>query len=409
MSRLHNDLVNWTALETELTTELVKQTRQMMAEHPTIEFSAAAVGQLYYETDGVIHVPLLGLNTDGEISELPGDWEFYPLDWLPTSERTRQVHQALRDEACRSSVQHWHDTLDEFLAMLVRVCQRARQELDGLPVFIYDDNDPRFEYLLRGTLTEAEVAEHFPELNEAQAERTRVAALPLDEQVAFYVSVLADFQHPLGFDEAAKALRAMGSDAIPALLPLLPSYQAAKLLADIGIADDTAITALAATLDSARGPEQHWAAAALSRLGRLDVVLARVSALPAEVVVGAVAAPYGSFRDGTLSPRPLDYEPLESFLSGYPEMVPLLERQLAPGSSYCEITAAEAGEAIRGSASPYPLVRQHAVCVLGERALGEAVGARVMPLLARIATQDPDADVRRLAGLSLSDWTPTRE
>ena len=200
----------------------------------------------------------------------------------------------------------------------------------------------------------------------------------------------------------------MGSAAIPAVIPLLSqkndAYRGAKLLADIGIADGAAIDALSVALSKTRGPDQIWVAAALSRLGGLDLVLARVADLLPEVVVGAVKAPYTAFRDHTANPRPLDYEPLEGFLSGYPEMALLLEKELAPGSSYCEIEAPEADEAIRGLSSAHALVRQHAVCVVGARRLGDEVGARVIPLLTRLETADPDADVRRLAGLSLSDW-----
>lgn len=50
------------------------------------------------------------------------------------------------------------------------------------------------------------------------------------------------------------------------------------------------------------------------------------------------------------------------------------------------------------------LVRQHATCVLGERSLGRRVAIRVLPLLGRIVGHDPDANVRRLAILSLRWW-----
>ncbi|HCT79672.1 MAG TPA: hypothetical protein DGT23_24525 [Micromonosporaceae bacterium] len=402
--------MDWDTLEAELTTALVDQVREMIADFPGLEFHAAALGQLYYETDGVITLPGLAFNTDGVLSELPGDWEFEAIDWPPDG-RGREIERMLQDEACRSTVQHWHETFERFLAMLIRACGNAREQLDGFLVFIYDDDDPNYEFLLRSCLTESELAQHFPEIGQAEAERERVAALPPHEQVSFYVSVLDDFEHPLGSEEAQKALRDLGSAAIPALIPLITrkddGFRAAKLLADIGIADDAAIDALSAALTKTRGPDQNWVAAALSRLGRLDLVLARVGDVPPEVVVAAVKAPYTAFRDHAVSPRPLDYEPLESFLSGYPEMALLLEKELAPGSSYCEITKPEVDEAIRGLSSPHALVRQHAVCVLGARRLGDAVGAHVIPRLARLESADPDPDVRRLAELSLSDWKIT--
>jgi hypothetical protein len=59
---------------------------------------------------------------------------------------------------------------------------------------------------------------------------------------------------------------------------------------------------------------------------------------------------------------------------------------------------------MRGTTSPHLIVRKHAVCVLDERRLGEAVGQQVIPLLRTIAESDPDSEVRRLAGLSLAGW-----
>jgi len=53
-------------------------------------------------------------------------------------------------------------------------------------------------------------------------------------------------------------------------------------------------------------------------------------------------------------------------------------------------------------------VRKHAVCVLGERRLGEAVGRVVIPQLRAIAEADPDSEVRRLAALSLKWWKAER-
>jgi len=159
--------MDWTALEDELTDDLVRQVREMMAEHPELEFTAVTAAPLYYETEGVISLPPLGFNTDGELSDLAGDWEFFPLDWL-APERQSQVMRVLEEEACRADVEHWQVTFQLFVSMLIRVCQRSRRELNGMPVYIHDPEDPGYEFLLRSTLTADEVAEHFPELDEAE-------------------------------------------------------------------------------------------------------------------------------------------------------------------------------------------------------------------------------------------------
>jgi hypothetical protein len=54
--------------------------------------------------------------------------------------------------------------------------------------------------------------------------------------------------------------------------------------------------------------------------------------------------------------------------------------------------------------SPRPVVRRHAVNVIGQRRLGAAVGRRVLPVLARLPVDDPDALVRRLAVVGLWFW-----
>jgi len=85
-------------------------------------------------------------------------------------------------------------------------------------------------------------------------------------------------------------------------------------------------------------------------------------------------------------------------------MAPAVANELKPGTSYCVISPAEVPEALRGTTSTHVLVRKHAVCVLGERRLGNAVGRQVIPQLRAIAATDPDSEVRRLAGLSLKWW-----
>jgi hypothetical protein len=123
-----------------------------------------------------------------------------------------------------------------------------------------------------------------------------------------------------------------------------------------------------------------------------------------EALTVAVAAPYTSFRDGDAHPVPLNYQALEDFLIRYAETAPDVADELAPGRGYCTITPAEVDEALRGTASPHTLIRKHAVIVLGEPNLGDAARERVIPVLHAAAESDPDAEVRRLAGLSLQWW-----
>jgi hypothetical protein len=179
------------------------------------------------------------------------------------------------------------------------------------------------EETLARCLLPSQLRSLFPEVVARQAERARVSALPPGEQIAHYVSCLNRFDGLINSEEAQKALRGFGSAAIPALLPLLRErdhpWLAAVLLAEIGVPDDTVVSALsdaiaAFTPDS---PAQLWSCRALAQLDRLDLVLARASGLSNEALVTAVTARYTAFRDHGAHPLSLNYLPLEEFLSDH--------------------------------------------------------------------------------------------
>jgi hypothetical protein len=183
-------------------------------------------------------------------------------------------------------------------------------------------------------------------------------------------------------------------------------WLAASLLAEIGVPDDTVVSALSEALAACTpdSPAQLWSCHALAQLDRLDLVRAAASDLSQEALVTAVTARYTAFRDHGAHPLSLDYQPLEKFLAEHEAMAPAVANALKPGTSYCVIIPAEVPEALRGTTSAHVLVRKHAVCVLGERRLGDAVGSAVIPQLRAIAATDPDSEVRRLAALSLKWW-----
>src|SRR6266568_1467069 len=400
--------VDWAGFERELVAALVRTVASTVVGSPDHSFYAAALDRVYRETDGVITLPNLGVNCEEALAHLsaerqsdirwsPADWEFYFDDWLP-GDRARDWERALTAEACRGTQRQWELTFGRYLTMLVRVCKRARTALrtTGVTdrrflVLLFDEEF--YEVLLKRCLTKSELGRHFPELDEQAAERARVAALPEAERAAFYVSRLDSFEGPIGAEEAEKELRDLGQAAVPALLPVLAvrgqAWRAAKILADIGQPDDSVIDALDTALRQLDRSDQMWAARALSRLGRLDLVLDKLDRLPEETVVTAVAAPFTAFRDQALSALRLDYRQLEDFIDRYPGYVPALAAELRPGNGYCDITIGEVDEAIRGLTSPHVLVRQHAPCTLGERSLGRRVAKRVLPLLGRIVGHDP--------------------
>ncbi|MEV4759586.1 DUF4303 domain-containing protein [Micromonospora sp. NPDC049559] len=414
---------DWGGFERTLTEGVVRAVTSTVREGQGERFYAAALDHVYRETDGRITLPVLALNSAESLERYPveeradlrwstADWDHYDDGWLG-EDLARDWERRLTAEACRGTTRHWEATFHRYLTMLVRVCRRARTELRnggvadrGFVLLLLDEE--HHERLIKRVLTAAELRRHFPQFDEGTTELARVAALPPTERASYLVSRLGAFDGPVDSETAAAALRDLGPDAYPALLPMLAragrAWQAAKLLADIGLPDDGVVRALTGALERTGDSDQSWVAMALSRLGRLDLVLDRAGDLPPDVVVSAVAAPYTGFRDHAVAPLPLDYRPLADVIARRPAYLPDLVERLAPGHSYCTITPDEVDEAVAGLASPHALVRRHAVSVLGVRALGARVGRRVLPLLGQAARRDPDPSVRRLAILSLLRW-----
>jgi hypothetical protein len=410
--------VDWAGLERGLRDGVLRAARTWVGEHPAEPLGVVAFHHLYAETDGPIYLPVLALVGADTFAALPddlqwsvADWADSDVDWVST-EQAAEWQSALTVYACSGSVEHWETTFDQFIDVLVEVCRQARSELSasGIDclVVLLDDDDRFQESVLRRILTPGEVSRYFPWYDERAAELARVAALPEAEQAAYYVSRLDGSPTVVDSERAEAALRGLGRAAVDVLLPVLTvdgrAWRAAMLLADIGRPDDDVVAGLTDALDRRRGPDRDWAARALSRLGRLDIVLDRIDRLPSSVVVTALAAPYKAFRDRSVAPRRLDYAPLTEAIERWPDLEPALREELKPGTPFCHISREEVDEALAGLGSPHRVVRRHAVDVLGERGLGPDVGARVLPRLAQVIRTDPDPVVRRLAILSLAWW-----
>jgi hypothetical protein len=389
-------MLNWEALQEALQTALL----EVVLAGAGGPWRAVALSELYAETDGVIEAPALFLNDDGEDMGAPGNWETVLHTWAP-----EPWIKALTAEACSGPVSHWEDIFARYRDVLAQICVATGARL-CIPVF-YVEHGSRYEEMLARCLAPSQLRSLFPEVVARQAERTRVSALPPGEQIAHYVSRLNRYDGLINSEEAQKALFGFGPAAIPALLPLLRqcehAWLAAKLLADIGVPDDMVISALSAAVaaSTSDSPAQLWSCRALAQLDRLDLVLAGASDLSREAVATAVAVRYKYHGAYPLS---LDYRPLEEFLSANKAIAPAVAEELKPGTSYCEISPADLPEALRGTTSTHVLVRKHAVCVLGERRLGDAVGRVIIPQLRAIAETDPDSEVRRLTALSLKWW-----
>ncbi len=366
-------LLDWATFEHTLTEALEAAIRSVVLARRDEQFYAAALGGIYREERGVISRPTLGVNSVEALEEQPDlrwsmfDWDHLDDDWLTEAERWEQ---ALTAEACRERTSHWESTFQRYLMMLVRVCREVRTRLRtsgvvGPEFLVLVIDDEHHELLVRSILTPSEVGRHFPELDVRAAEVERVAALPESERAAYFLSRLGSFSGPIDSEAAEEALRLLGQAAVPGLVARLgvedQAWQAAKLLGEIGLADDSVTQALDTALTRLGGADQAWIARALAFLGRLDLVVDKIGLLPDDVIVTAVCAPYTSFRDRSIAPLPLDYGPLEEAVERWPEAI---AEELKPGRVYCEISADEAAEATRGLTSPYDVVRRHAALCL---------------------------------------------
>jgi hypothetical protein len=81
----------------------------------------------------------------------------------------------------------------------------------------------------------------------------------------------------------------------------------------------------------------------------------------------------------------------------------IIADELSPGNGFVIIQTDEIDEALRGLKSPHVMIRQHGVCILGERGLGPAAGKRILPALG-VCLNDSQPNVRRLAIHNISYW-----
>jgi hypothetical protein len=415
--------LDWKHFGEEMAAALVAAVQRTQRESPGEHFYAAGLFGIYRELGAGIALPELALNTDEVLADRsaedreelrwsPADWDHF-VDWLEP-DRHEYWSQAVTAEAAGTE-RHWKSTVRRYLGVLAQACREARKTLqdsgdvDSQFVVLIDD-DEEHERLIRRCLTPAEIRRWFPQFDAHAWEVARIQALPQNEQVGVYLSRLDAVPGAIDWEEAAAALRALGPVAVPGLLGYLNrrtgAGPAVRLLIEIGQADDAVISALATKLTRCTGTDQLWVARALAQFGQLDVVLKQEARIPDQALVVAVGAPLSGSREHLAAPRPLTYAPLEAVIDRRPDLVGALAEELRPGGVMVRITAAEVDAALAGLASPHVMIRQHAVCLLGDPRLGRKAAPKVLARLAELAGGDPEPNVRRLAVLALQYWGP---
>jgi hypothetical protein len=230
---------------------------------------------------------------------------------------------------------------------------------------------------------------------------TQLSKLSLPEKLERYLADISAHE-----DEIVT----FGESAIDSLIAKLnddeDGWTAASLLGRIGLANSSAIRALRQQVRN-RSRAAHWSANALAMLGDTKYLfkLAEEDAF-SEFAVRGLAFPYTGSGDPNEWPRrpKLDYRVLERILGRkLLAWTGIANYVLSPGRGFVTIQPDEVDEAIRGLQSPHVLIRQHAVCILGERALGSAAGKRILPALVE-CLKDSHPNVRRLAINSISEW-----
>ena len=262
----------------------------------------------------------------------------------------------------------------------------------------FDDEDDDSGDLLRRCLPKSLYLKHFHDLAEETDSARQLNTLSAPKKLERYLADISEHED---------AIEELGEAALDGLISKLTDrengWAAAMLLGRIGIASKPAIRALREQVRKQTGAAM-WSANALAMLGD-GAFLLKLAADDArrEVAIQALSFPYQGFGDEWSRRPKLDYRILERLLDRKnAAWTRIAAKELSDGGIMC-IQPDEVDEAIRGLQSQHVLIRQHAVSVLSERALGAAAGKRILPALAK-CLEDPQPSVRRLAIFSISEW-----
>ena len=394
---------DWQGLEAAAITQVVAAVRRVRAEYPD-EHIYGAMFCGFYGDGTVICWPSVSVGTEETLARLlkadrkkvDADlehslrWSGPDLETVPGGAGARLSEAGDSENAwaerCQATAsasggfEAWGKIYDRFLHVFPRAAKKARAQLVDEGVvgkeFIAIAADEGGD-LIPLSLTKAQISRHFPEYDAQAQERARLAALPLAERVAELVpQAVYDYDDPaveqgvLG-DEYEALVRELGEAAIPALIDVVIGrarggiWKACMLLAEINLSTPEVIAALEQVMTNPKAdePTRCWAASALARLDRMDLIVQHAAQLPVDIVATGLAAPYTSFRDKGKHSS-LNYAPLEAILREHPEFTDAVAKELKPGSGFCEIDASEVAAARAGLESPWPFIQKHAQLIL---------------------------------------------
>ena len=381
--------INWRKIEKAAAAQIVAAVRAVREQHPD-EHVYGAVIYGFYGDGETIAWPGVAVGTDESLAKVLARYEANgyeregldaDLRWsgpdlthnIDPSSAEHALAEAVHTAAARSGAfDEWESAYERFLLCFPAAALRARKMLLAKKVVEEEFLAIAFDEggdLVPLSLTGAQLARHFPQYGSDDTERARLAALPVRQRVIELLPEAVTPTHKgLLIGEHSGLLVACGVASVPALASVvrgevLPAgaAAAARLLARINIDTPEVIDALDELMrrTSADNTARAWAARALARLGRSDLILARVSELPAEFVVTGLANPFRASRDDGAH-RPLDYAPLEAALRENPHLESELEKELSPGSAFCALDRDEIPIARAALESPWQVIRTHA-------------------------------------------------
>ncbi|PHN20463.1 DUF4303 domain-containing protein [Pseudomonas sp. ICMP 561] len=409
--------MNWKALEQALF-DAARQTLQTLLDEGGSPVYAAAFHASYREEEGVLSLPSFGANSLQALSEdfpddddesfssvkwNPADWRW---DWeICATEPFKQLDDELQAYANWLRPREWQAAERRFLVTVSRAARALGRHFSGHPgvtpgfVVIFHDFGG-YIALAKRSMTRQQFEENFPVELAIENQLREVAALPLAEQAAFYVSRLHRFDGVSG-EDAERWLIANGGPAQAALIEQVNGHKeptpAARILGLAGIADEPVIQALRQqAIEAPEQPTRNWCAKALGYLQDFDWLMQQAP----DVAVAGICANLDGFRWRSVQPPVLDYRPLERLLDQRPEVRAAVEEKFEEFYHQIDTTTADVSEALRGLASPHVAIRRHAVSGLNNRGLLPDDARRAIEALRR-ATQDTDEQVRYVAGVGL--------
>ncbi|QDT36864.1 DUF4303 domain-containing protein [Stratiformator vulcanicus] len=409
---------NWENYETELLKYLEKAVLEVMGQYPDEHFYGAAFHSFYREYGDRIGLPCLAVNTEEEIDEnldtrwSSPDWYWNDLDYAGRA--LVSLHDQLNGFASSEDGKHWETLHKQWVASLIQVAKRLTTKLKkqeqatkDFGFFLFDEESDEMVDVLRRCMTSAKFKKLFPDLLEDIERKQTTEELPAAKKLALYASDLSE--------ENCERLLTHGKKAIPVLINALSGedgWLAANLLGRLGIPDKNAIEALRELVDSTDDSCCRHAATSLALLGDIDFLLKLAGRKESRAIaIDGIRDLYSTSADYSTIHVPLDYRPLEQLLAIDTCRKPA-QRPRDTGGYFNfalgnrEIKAGDVDEAIRGTRSKYKMIREHAVCCLGDRGIGKACSLKAIQAMVD-CFEDRAMSVRRLAVLRIKDWKNT--